>query len=336
MTRHSGQTPDVGAEEATAKRRSASQRLAALGRTLGRRSLDLALLLVGLSTLLFFLLRATGDPLATLAGEDATPEDLAAIRVQYGFDQGMVVQYLRFLAALARGDFGRSLSSGEPAMDMVLQAAPATLLLAGLAMGATLMIAVPLGAWLGSAPQRLPQRLAAGVVYLLQGTPGFLAALVLIQIFAIQAGWLPALGFGGPETWVLPSLSLSVFLAPKLARVIAVNVGNMMHEDFVRAARAAGAAPGEILWRHVLPNALLGAVALVGAQFAALVGGGVVIETIFAWPGLGRLLVQSALQLDFPVIQAAALVVAVMVFSANVITDLLFVALDPRLAGSVR
>jgi peptide/nickel transport system permease protein len=299
-----------------------------------RRVLDLALLLAALSTLLFFLLRATGDPLAALAGEDATPEILAAIRVQYGFDDSLFTQYLRFVGQIMRGEFGQSLASGDAAIRMVLQALPATLLLAGLAMSLTILIAVPLGAWLGSAPERPMQRVAAAVVYVLQGTPGFLAALVLVQILAIQANWLPALGFAGPNSWILPSLSLSLFLAPKLARVIAVNVSEMMHQDFVRAAMAVGAGPQVILWRHVVPNALLGAVALMGAQFAALVGGAVVIETIFAWPGLGRLLVQSALQLDFPVIQAAALVVAVLVFLANIATDLLFVALDPRLAAS--
>lgn len=296
-----------------------------------RRLLDLALLLLGLSTLLFLLLRATGDPLAALAGDDATPETLDALRVQYGFDEGLAVQYGRFLWRLLHGDFGQSLASGDPAISLVLQALPATLLLAVLAMAATVAIAIPLGAWIGSAPDRTPQRGVAALVYVLQGTPGFVAALVLVQIFAIQTNWLPALGFAGPRTWILPALSLSLFLAPKLARVIAVNVHEMMEEDFVRAARASGADPTTILWRHVLPNALLGAVALMGAQFAALIGGAVVIETIFAWPGLGRLLVQSTLALDFPVIQAAALVVAGLVFSANIATDFLFVVLDPRL-----
>jgi len=296
--------------------------------------LDLALLLAVLSTLLFFLLRATGDPLAALAGEDATPEILTSIRVQYGFDDSLFTQYCRFVGQIMRGEFGQSLASGDAAIRMVLQALPATLLLASLAMSLTILIALPLGAWLGSAPERPMQRVAAAVVYVLQGTPGFLAALVLVQIFAIQANWLPALGFAGPKSWILPSLSLSLFLVPKLARVISVNVNEMMHQDFVRAAMAVGAGPQAILWRHVVPNALLGAVALMGTQFAALVGGAAVIETIFAWPGLGRLLVQSALQLDFPTIQAAALVVAVLVFLANIATDLLLVALDPRLATS--
>ncbi|WP_292029658.1 ABC transporter permease [Brevundimonas sp. UBA2416] len=316
--------------QAWGSRLAAGARVTELGIVL-RRGLDLGLLLLGLSTLLFLLLRATGDPISALASDDATPEMLAALRTQYGFDESLPIQYAKFLGRLLQGDFGQSMASGDSALSMVLQALPATLLLAFLAMGATIMVAVPLGAWLGSAPDRPAQRAAAAVVYVLQGTPGFVAALVLVQVFAIQTNWLPALGFAGPRTWVLPALSLSLFLAPKLARVVAVNVDEMMRQDFVRAARAAGAGPGVVLWRHVLPNAMLGAVALMGAQFAALVGGAVVIETIFAWPGLGRLLVQSTLALDFPVIQAAALVVAGLVFAANVITDLVFVMLDPRL-----
>lgn len=300
-------------------------------RLVGRRSIDLILLLLGLATLLFFLLRATGDPVAAMAGEDADAETLQALRVQYGFDQGYAVQFARYLGQLSTGDFGRSLTSGGAALDAVLQALPATLLLAALAMALTIFIAVPLGAWLGMAPANWPQRTVAGFVYVLQGTPGFVVALVLVQLVAIKANWLPALGLGGPKTWILPALSLGMFLAPKLARVVEVNVTQAMQQDFIRAARASGAGSATILWRHALPNALLGAVALMGSQFAALVGGAVVIETIFAWPGLGRLLVQSCLTLDFPVIQAAALLVCVLVFAANMATDLLFVVLDPRL-----
>lgn len=288
-------------------------------------------MLLALATLLFFMLRATGDPIAALAGEDADPEMLARLRALHGMDQGLGQQYVHYLGQLLKGDFGRSLTSGGSAIDAVLQAFPATFLLAALAMTFTIVIALPIGAWLGWAPERGGRRIVAAIIYILQGTPGFVAALVLVQIFAIRTNWLPALGFAGPETWLLPTLSLSLFLAPKLARVLAVNVTEGLRHDYVRTARAAGASDRNLLWRQLLPNALLGAVALMGAQFAQLVGGAVVIEAIFAWPGLGRLLVQSTLSLDFPVIQATALTVAVLVFVANAATDLLFLLLDPRL-----
>jgi peptide/nickel transport system permease protein len=301
------------------------------GRTIVRRLAEFAALLIGLSSLLFLLLRATGDPAAAIAGADADEEALAAIRAEYGFDAPLWVQLGRNLVRLAHGDFGRSLASQQPALDAVLAALPATLLLASLAMLVTVVIALPAGAWIGSAPEKRPQRLAALLVYVLQGTPGFAVALVLVQVFAVSLALVPAIGFGGPASWILPTLSLSLFLAPKLARVVSANVAAARGEDYVRAARAGGATEGEVLRRHILPNALLGAVALIGSQFAFLIGGVVVIETIFAWPGLGRLLIQSTLNLDFPVVQAAALCVAVLVYGVNALTDLVFVLLDPRL-----
>jgi peptide/nickel transport system permease protein len=302
---------------------------------IARRLGELLLLLIGLSTLLFGLLRATGDPAAAIAGQDADEEALAAIRAEYGFDAPLSVQLGRNLLRLAQGDFGMSLASQQPALEAVLTAIPATLLLAFLAMLLTVSIAIPAGAWIGAAPERRGPRAAALLVYILQGTPGFAVALVLVQVFAVSLGWVPAIGFSGPSSWILPAVSLSIFLAPKLTRVVAANVGAARAEDYVRAARAGGATEREVLFRHILPNALLGAVALIGSQFAFLIGGVVVIETIFAWPGLGRLLVQSTLNLDFPVVQAAALTVAVLVYAVNALTDLVFVALDPRLRRPV-
>ena len=307
----------------------------AIATIIGRRAAELLLLLIGLSTLLFGLLRATGDPAAAIAGVDADEEALAAIRAEYGFDAPLSVQLGRNLIRLSRGDFGTSLANQQPALEAVLTAIPATLLLATLAMLLTVLIAIPAGAWIGQSPDRRPQRAAALLVYILQGTPGFAVALVLVQVFAVSLALVPAIGFSGPSSWILPAVSLSIFLAPKLTRVVAANVGAARGEDYVRAARAGGATEREVLFRHILPNALLGAVALIGSQFAFLIGGVVVIETIFAWPGLGRLLVQSTLNLDFPVVQAAALTVAVLVYAVNALTDLVFVLLDPRLRRPV-
>jgi peptide/nickel transport system permease protein len=304
-------------------------------RTIGRRAGELALMLVSLSILLFLLLRATGDPATAIAGADADAETLAAVRSAYGFDRPLLEQLGLTLLRLARLDFGQSLASQQPALDAVLTAIPATLLLAGLAMLLTIAIALPLGAWIGHSPDRSPQRAASFLVYILQGTPGFAVALVLVQIFAVSLALLPAIGFAGPASWILPAVSLGTFLAPKLTRVVAANVAVATGEDYVRAARAGGATEREVLWRHVLPNALLGAVALIGSQFAFLIGGVVVIETIFAWPGLGRLLVQSTLNLDFPVVQAAAITVAILVYAVNTLTDLVFILLDPRLRRPV-
>lgn len=296
-----------------------------------RRLIDLLFLLFALTTLLFFLLRATGDPAIAMAGLDADPETLAEIRAKYGFDAPLGVQYLRYMGQLITGDFGTSLASDRSALSIVLNALPATLWLTFFAVSLGVSIAFPVGAWLGAKPQKGKRRAAAVALYLTQGTPGFVVALLLIQVFAVGLGLLPAIGFGGPLSWILPAISLSLFIAPKLARVLAANVSVAMEGGYVRTARAYGFSEGDILRTQVLPNALLGAIALLGAQISFLIGGVVVIETIFAWPGIGRLLIQSTLALDFPVVQATAIVIALLVFFVNTVADGLLLLADPRL-----
>ncbi|MFO0336817.1 MAG: ABC transporter permease [Pseudomonadota bacterium] len=294
---------------------------------------NLAVLLVALTTLLFFLLRATADQAAMLAGVDATPEQVAEIRAQYGLDRPLWRQYADYMAGLATLDFGESLVSGKPALADVVERLPWTLLLAALAMTLTLVLAIPIGAWLGRARGRPgpARRAASAVVFVLQGMPGFVVALLLIEIFAVELRWLPFIGNEGLDTWIMPTVTLASFLVPRLARVVAANVAGALAEDYVRTARAAGASAREILYRHALPNALLGATALVGTQFAFLLSGSVITESIFAWPGVGSLLVRATQNADFAVVQAVAIVIAILVFTVNAGADLAFKALDPRL-----
>jgi peptide/nickel transport system permease protein len=287
--------------------------------------------MLGTMTVLFFLLRLAGDPALVLAGPDATDTQLQQIRADYGLDRALPTQYVFYVASLFRFDLGRSLADGTPALTKVLTAYPASLLLAGLAMTLTFLCAIPLGAWLGARRHGTVVILVRALLFVLQGIPGFVAALLLVQLFAIELVWLPALGFGGPLSWILPTLSVASFLLPKLTRMIEANVGTALDSAYVRTARAIGASDREILWRHALPNALLGATALFGAQLAFLVTGLVIIETIFAWPGIGWLLVQSTTNLDFPVVQAITLVVVATVFVINTLTELAQHRLDPRL-----
>ncbi len=300
-------------------------------RKLGRRAANLFIFLLGIVTLLFFLLQLTGDPAEVMLGDMGTPEQLELLRHQYGFDRPMIEQYGRYILRLAVLDFGISFEDEQPAIIVVLERLGPTLLLVSLAIIGTLGVSVPLGAWLGSRPDA-PERQAAGaVVCIAQGVPGFVVALLLIQLFAVQLRWLPSIGYEGVLTWILPTLTLTSFLAPKLTRVIAANVSEAMREDYIRTARASGAGAASLLWRHALPNALLGATALVGAQFAFLISSSVITEMIFAWPGLGWLLVKSTTTLDFPVIQAAVFVIAILVFAVNAATEVLFSVIDPRL-----
>jgi peptide/nickel transport system permease protein len=292
---------------------------------------DLCVLLLGTMTVLFFMLRVTGDPAVVLAGPDASPEQVAAIRTQYGFDRSLPIQYVSYLASLFQPDRNRSLTDGIPALEKVLTAYPSSLLLAGLALALTFCVAVPVGAWLGARRDTRGRTLVRWVLFVMQGFPGFVTALLLVQLFAIKLVWLPALGSSGPRSWILPAVSVAAFLAPKLIRMIQANVSTALTSAYVRTARAIGASDREILWRHAMPNALLGAAALLGSQFAFLLTGLVIIETIFAWPGIGWLLVQATTNVDFPVVQAITLVVAVSVFLINTLTDFVQRRLDPRL-----
>lgn len=288
-------------------------------------------LLLGITTLMFFALRATGDPIIVMAGENASAEMIEALRQQYGFDQPLVLQYFYYLGNILKLDFGASLASGQDALPYVLQQLPATLLLALLGMAVTIAVSVPIGVWLGARPNRSSSRVASLAVIIAQGLPGFVTALILIQLFVVKLMWLPSLGYADVRTWILPSLSLASFLAPKLIRVIAVNVSESMRQDYVRTARSIGMSERRILWREVFPNAILGTVALIGAQLAFLFSGAVIIEVLFHWPGIGLLLLESTQSLDFPVLQAIAFVIAVLVFAINTLTNVAFNVIDPRI-----
>lgn len=293
----------------------------------------LVVLLVFISTLLFFLLRQAGDPAFLIAGASATPEQLATIREQYGLDQPLVVQYFAYVRNVLQLDFGDSLITQRPALDIVLDRFPRTLQLAVSAILLSIVLAIPIGAWLGARPERPERRAASAVVFVLQGSPGFVLALLLIQLFAVELMWLPSMGYSGTDwrTWVLPTVSLATFSAPSLIRMVSANVAEAMREDYVRTARAYGASSAVLLWRHALPNAMLGASALIGVQFAGLLSGSAIIETIYSWPGLGWLLLESVQTLDFPVVQAEVFVIAILVFLVNLFTDVGFRLLDPRL-----
>jgi peptide/nickel transport system permease protein len=295
---------------------------------------DLALLAMVTTTILFFLLRLAGDPAVVLAGPDATEEQLQSVRAEYGFDRNLLVQYGSYVRNLITLDLGHSLADGTPALTKALTAFPASLLLAGLAMSIACLCAIPLGVWLGARSDGACRATARWLLFALQGVPGFVVALILVQVFAIELMWLPALGYGGVKTWILPAVSVASFLMPKLARMVEANVSTALQSAYVRTARAIGASDFAILWRHALPNALLGATALVGAQLAFVVTGLVIIETMFAWPGIGWLLVQSTTNLDFPVVQAITLITVAAVFSINACTDILQHFLDPRLRRS--
>lgn len=303
-------------------------------RPLLQRLIELLALLFAISTLLFFMLRLSGDPAQVIAGEGATAAQVDIVRQRYGFDDPLLVQYGRFVARALTLDFGNSIANGRPALGQVLDALPATLTLTVVAIVANTAIAIPLGAWLGSRPDAGSRQVGSTLVFIAQGIPGYIVGLLLIQVFTVRLGLLPSIGNRGFTSWILPGAALAAFMAPKLTRITAAAVAEAIREDYVRTAIANGAGPMTVLWRHAVPNALLGTVAVLGVQFAYLLSGAVITEYIFAWPGVGRLLVESITRLDFPIVQASVFVVAVCVFIASTVTDMLFRVVDPRLRRS--
>lgn len=296
-----------------------------------RRLGQLIILILSISTLLFFLLRLTGDPAIVLLGDLSTQEDLDRVREFYGLDRPLIVQYVLFIVQALRLDFGQSLINLQDAMSLVMDKLPATIQLAFAAVGINVTVALGVGGWLGYRPERITRRAGLMTVLVSQGIPGFVIGLILIQIFAVELRWLPSIGNDGFKSLVLPAITLASFLLPRAIRLTAANVDAAMKEDFVRTARAAGAKPSTVLWRHVLPNALIGTLALVGVQFGFLLSGSLITETLFAWPGVGLQLIEAVRALDFPVVQATVAVVAVLVFAVTTVVDLLFPLIDPRL-----
>lgn len=302
-----------------------------VSRQIGRRAVQLGLLLVVIISLLFALIQFSGNPAVTLVGEGGTPDDIARVEEFYGLDQPLPVQYVRFLRQVVVLDFGRSYASNRDALGLVLERIPATLQLAVVAMIMNIVISVAVGAWLGYRPTRPSRRAGLVLVLISQGIPFFVVGLILIQVFAVNLGWLPSIGNDGWRSTILPGLTLASLLFPRTIRLMATNVEEALTENYVRTIRSFGASPTSVMLRHVIPNALLGVSALVSVQFGFLLSGSLVAEAVFSWPGLGLLLVQGVRTQDFPVVQASVFVVAILVFVVTAIADILLPLIDPRI-----
>jgi peptide/nickel transport system permease protein len=307
------------------------QLLRTIGLKLLTRAMELVAFLVVTTSVLFFILRASGNPAYVLAGINSSPAQLAIINKYYGFNRSLLTQYWLFITRALRFNFGASLSEKQPALQIVLQHLPATV---GLILAATLLtvvISVPAGALLGSVRNRALSSGGLVVTFTAQAIPFFVVGLVLIEIFAVKFHLVQTIGDAHLSEWILPSVTLAAVLAPRLTRIIAGSVRDELESDYVRVARAMGAGQAEIVFREVLPNALLTGVAFASTQLAYLISGTLIVEAIFAWPGIGQLLIQSVGTLDFPVVQAAVAMIATFVYVGNAVSDVLISACDPRL-----
>ncbi len=287
--------------------------------------------LLGASVVVFLLVHLTGDPALLLLPPDAPPSQVEAFRASLGFDRPLIVQYGDFLAGLARGDMGESFRFRAPALELVWERFPATIELAGLAVAFAALIGIPLGVLSATTRGSWIDGLARGVFFLGQGIPPFWLGLMLMVVFSVQLAVLPSSGRGTLAQLVMPVATLTVFLTASLARLTRGGMIQALKEDYVRTARAKGLAPRSVLFKHAVRNTLIPVVTMMGLQIGHLLGGAVVTETIFAWPGVGRLVVDAVHARDFPVVQAAMMVIVAAFVAVNVVIDILYGLLDPRI-----
>ena len=281
-------------------------------------------------TAVFGMVRLTGDPVLLFMPMDIQAKDVEEFRERLGFNDPLAVQYTRFLAAAVRGDFGDSLRYRRDAFGLVLERLPATLLLAGAALGLTLVVAVPLGVLSAVRRDTAFDHVGTVVTVLGQATPGFWLGLMLIYVFAVQLRWLPTGGMGTAAHVVMPAVVLAAFNSARVARLTRSAVLDTLGEDYVLTARAKGLAETRVIGKHTLRNSAIPIVTLAGLEAGQLLGGAVVTETIFAWPGLGRLTVQALLNRDFPVVMAAVSFTSIVYTLMNLLVDVAYGWLDPR------
>ncbi len=312
-----------------------------------RRLLQSGLILALMSVLAFVGINIVGDPVHLLVAPTATPQEVEQVRRQLGLDQPMLEQYWRFVSAAAQGDLGRSFVFGTPALRLIVERMPATLELALAALSMSIVAGIPLGLLAGLNAKGVARRAVMGGSIAGVTIPTFWLGLILILLFSVNLGWLPSGGRGetgvflgvttslatadGLKHLVLPALTLSFFKIAVVIRLTEAGTREVMSQEYVRFARAKGVSGLRLLARHVLPNVLIPVVTAMGLEFGQLIAFSVVTETVFAWPGMGKLIIDSILQLDRPVVVAYLLVTLLIFTTINAAVDALYIVLDPRL-----
>jgi peptide/nickel transport system permease protein len=284
-------------------------------------------------TLVFLLIHIVpGDPVRNALGENATEAQVTELKHKLGLDLPLSEQYLNYWKGLLGGDLGVSLvNPTDQVLEKIISRYPATIELALAGLLVAVLIAIPLGVTAGTHQGQLIDNLASVVALLGISTPGFVLGPLMIYAFAIKLDWLPVAGRYGPEYLILPSITLGAALAAILTRMVRSSVIEELHEDYVRTARAKGLSERKVIYKHVLKNGLIPVVTVLGLQFGVLLAGAIITETIFSWPGLGRLTVDAINSRDYPMVQGCILMISLTYIIANVLTDLAYRLLDPRI-----
>jgi ABC-type dipeptide/oligopeptide/nickel transport system permease component len=298
---------------------------------LGRRIAQSLLVLLGVSFVVFFMLYLTGDPALVLLPPDASPEDVRRFREAMGFNDPFLVQYARFLGGALRGDFGQSVRHGEPAFPLVVERMPATFELAGAALLVALALSIPAGIVSAVRRNTVIDYVSTVVALLGQSMPTFWLGIMLILVFSVQLSLLPSSGRGTFAHLILPATTLGLFTTARITRLTRSGMLDVLNQDYIRTARAKGVGDPPVVWKHALKNAAIPIVTIVGIELGTLLGGSVITETIFAWPGVGRLSVQAIYNRDYPVVQAAVFLLSTTFVLVNLLVDVAYTYLDPRI-----
>ena len=289
---------------------------------------------IGISMISFFFIHLSGDPVLLMLPGDASDQEIEELREQLGFNDPLYVQYVRFASKAIRGDFGESLYYHVPVMELVIERLPASLELAVAAMVFALVLAVPIG--IISAVRRGSMLDMGSMLGALLGLsmPHFWLGIMLMLLFSVHLGWLPTSGRGTMAHLIMPAVSLGLSLMAMFARLTRSVMLEVLSLDYIRTARAKGLREEIVISKHALKNALIPLVTVAGMQFGFLIGGTVIIETVFAWPGLGRLVIQAIFSRDYPLVQAIVFILSLLFVGMNLLVDILYVYLDPQISYS--
>jgi peptide/nickel transport system permease protein len=288
------------------------------------------LVLFGVAITVFLILHLTGDPAMVMLPPEASRADIATFRHEYGFDKPVLLQFADFAVRAVRGDFGNSIRHGDPAMSEALGRLPATGELAFAALLLACVVAIPAGIIAAAKRESLFDYLMRGVSLVGQAAPVYWLGIMLILIFGVQLNWLPIAGRGGLSHLILPTITLGAFTTARLMRITRSGMLDVSRADYVRTALAKGLTPIAVTVKHALRNTIIPIVTVIGLELGNLLSGAVITETIFSWPGIGRLAVQAIYDRDYPVVEAVVILTAVAFVGINLLVDVLYAALDPR------
>jgi len=305
-----------------------------VGRYILKSLLQIIPVLFLISTIVFILVHVTGDPVALMLPETATEEDRAILSSALGLDRPLYVQYGVFLSNVLQGDFGTSFHYGEPALPLVLERLPASFELAAAAMAIATILAIPLGIISAVKRNTFLDLFISGISVLGKAMPNFWTGIMLILLFSVMLGVFPVSGRGGIEHLILPAVTLGTAVMAQMTRLIRSSMLEILNQEYIRTARSKGLLESIVIFKHAFRNGLIPVVTIMSLQFTSLIGGTLITETVFSWPGLGQLLVTAVNTHDMAIVQAAVFIIAIIVIVSNLLTDLIYRILDPRIKYS--